>query len=291
MDKDLYSERKKMRKQLKGLYKKEYKSLLRLLVQDMAENDKMQEVDLGLLNLFVSAQKEGVSLQDLYGGSKEEFYLTLLIESKSFSLDERLKMKRSERFLNGWMVLILLAALLFMWISYTDFYQIRKDGFLYLQRNGAVIQEYEVLKDEISFQLNIKNFYDNSNKVIYENEYGKIILENVCEENGNYILNFRSEGILDTEGSTLVSAVRHLYQENGASYFVMNATCTFELDHRTYMCSSASMSGLDKKGDTFSFELFSVSDFVQGEFKEKELFESEEVIQVTLKDLVKMKWK
>lgn len=291
MDKDLNLERKKMRRQLKGSYKNEYKSIFKLLVQDMPENDKLQEIDLGILNLFVTAQQNGSSFQDIYGGSKEEFYLTLLKESGNFSLDEKGKLKRSERLINDWMVLILVAALIWLKISYTDFYLLRSEGFLYLQRNGAVIETSEVLKDEISFELNVKNLSENFNKTIYESENGNIVLESIIEENGNYIINFRTEGVLSSKGSTLVSAMKHLYDKNGASYFVMNASCSFELNEKNYKCSEAGMSGLDKKGDTFSFELFSVSDFIQGEFKEMNAFNNEEVVRVTLKGLIKTVWK
>ncbi len=291
MDKSLLLERKKMRKQLKGIYKKEYRVFQKLLMQDMAADDKFQEVDLGILNLFINAQTEGKSVESIYGKSREDFYFSLLMESGNYSLDERLKLKRSERLLNGWMVSILVVVLLLVKLSYADFYQIKSNGFAYLLKNGAVIDSTEVLKDEIFFELNISDLNENFNKIVYESEDGKIVLESVTKENENIIMHFRGEGVLSNNQKTLVSAIKHSFDENGAATFAINAECSFKLNGNTYICSLVDMTGLNKYGDEFSFELFDASNLVEGQFKDQDALEGKDTITVSMKNLVKTEWK
>ena len=109
-----------------------------------------------------------------------------------------------------------------------------------------------------SVELDLTDLESNAEKVLYEDETGCRIVVDQVDENrpGEYRVWFRSHGVYDRAGGTLVSGWHSVPAEKTTHTLSMSAGMTALVDGRFYPCSVAGESGLLwKDGNQFGFHL------------------------------------
>ena len=109
-----------------------------------------------------------------------------------------------------------------------------------------------------SVELDLEDLESNSGTLLYEDETGCRIVVDQVDENrpGEYRVWFRSHGVYDRTGGTLVSGCHSVPAEKTTHTLSRSAGMTALVDSRFYPCSVAGESGLLwKDGNQFGFHL------------------------------------
>ena len=205
----------------------------------------------------VSAWETGKALPDVETLERIAAALEAGVTEVIYGVPKTPDLKRQQRkwMATGGITASILAVILIIFL---------KNGGYGTWRHGLAYQffdsNYAVHSEMVpwSMELDLTDLESNAEKVLYEDETGCRIVVDQVDENrpGEYRVWFRSHGVYDRAGGTLVSGCHSVPAEKTTHTLSMSAGMTALVDGRFYPCSVAGESGLLwKDGNQFGFHL------------------------------------
>ena len=167
-----------------------------------------------------------------------------------------------------------------------------KEGFRYQLQSANYSFSYEPLPGSWSVELDMENLESNRGKVLYEDADGcRIVVSEVNKKAPyQYRVFFRTYGVCDREGGTLVSG--RVEARALSTSFIGNdwPTVTAKAGDLERPCPSAGFSGLNwKDGNQFGFHLSISDDRNERAFSTAYLEAQEGPVVVTITNLTRLR--
>lgn len=169
-------------------------------------------------------------------------------------------------------VCLFLSGYLGLWVNGLSSVAGNLNRYYYLQNS---------IEEECSFTINLKNLESNTGKVVYQNEDCYIDIQNIdLLSNGQYQIHFRSHGIYNIHGATLISGVVHYTNPNHSSSYSVEADLCCYINENYYLCEIAGVSAINwKDGDSFGYYI-----------PVEAITEESQTLTMTLSNLTKNIW-
>lgn len=161
--------------------------------------------------------------------------------------------KQSHRHVLIFIIAVLLLAAVIVCLFLSGYLGLWVYGMSSIADNKRYEYVHNEVEGEYSFTIDLTHLESNTGKVVFRDGDCYIDIQSMDENDGLYRIHFRSHGVYNIHGATLISGQTHDISPNHTSSLDIVANLYCLVDENKYSCKIAGGNGVRQDGDGFSY--------------------------------------